>query len=61
VWEVAEILPTDGGFTLKWVATIPTADGPLRETGLDIVEVEDDKVVRNEVYFDPTRMRAARR
>ena len=61
VWEATEILPTDTGFVLKWTATIPTKEGPLRETGLDIVEVEAGKVVRNEVYFDPTRLRAARR
>ena len=52
VWKAKEIFPTSGGFTLKWEATIPRGDKVLTEVGLDIVEVKDGKITRNEVYFD---------
>ncbi len=56
VWEAVEILPTEGGFCLKWRAAIPVGGGTLREEGLDIVEVTDGKIVRNEVFFDRTAL-----
>jgi SnoaL-like domain len=48
-WEVVEIFPTAKGLTLKWRATV----GDRQGQGLDIVEVVDGRIVRNEVYFDP--------
>ena len=53
-WEVVEIFPTEKGFTLKWKATIPTNETSLTICGLDIVEMRDDLISRNEVYFDRT-------
>ena len=53
-WEALEIFPTTLGFTLKWKATIPVKDQILTEYGLDIVEIKDEKIIRNEVYFDRT-------
>ncbi len=58
-WKALEIFPTDGGFTLKWEAKIPTKNGIVSETGLDIVEMENGKIVRNEVYFDTKQLSAA--
>src|SRR6185312_6455801 len=50
-----EIFPTPKGFTLKWLAEIPSSDGFLKIEGLDIVEFnEQNKITRNEVYFDPS-------
>ena len=52
VWTADEILPFPQGFALKWQASIPVGETVVRETGLDIVEIRDDLIVRNEVYFD---------
>lgn len=51
-WEAVEIIPTEKGFTLKWKATIPVGDACVEETGLDIVEIENELITRNEVFFD---------
>jgi hypothetical protein len=51
-WEAIETFNTEKGFTLKWKATIPVKDTHLTIQGLDIVEMRDDKISRNEVYFD---------
>jgi hypothetical protein len=51
-WEAIEIFPTDAGFNAKWKATIPIGRETIIENGLDIVEVSNGKVTRNEVYFD---------
>ena len=52
VWTPEEVIPTAAGFTLKWRARIPAGGTVVEETGLDIVEVRDGKITRNEVYFD---------
>lgn len=51
-WEAVEIMETAKGFTLKWKATIPVGETIVTEYGLDIVELTDGKISRNEVYFD---------
>ncbi len=51
-WEALEIFNTDNGFTLKWRATIPVKDATVILQGLDIVEMRDHRISRNEVYFD---------
>lgn len=54
-WEAVEIIPTEGGFVLKWVARIPSGERLIAVTGLDIIEVSEDGLIkRNEVYFDRT-------
>ncbi|MBU4175216.1 MAG: nuclear transport factor 2 family protein [Actinobacteria bacterium] len=58
-WEAVEAFPTMRGFTLKWKATIPVGDDVITEYGLDIVEIEDGKITRNEVYFDRTSLMLA--
>ena len=53
VWKQKEIIPTEKGFILKWIATIPLQAKTCEEEGLDIVEIDSDfKITRNEVYFD---------
>jgi hypothetical protein len=47
-------MPTEKGFTLKWKATIPVKDKTITLFGLDIVELQHQKISRNEVYFDRT-------
>lgn len=55
-WEAVEIIPTEKGFTLKWKATIPVKDKIITEYGLDIVEIDNNKISRNEVYFDRSEL-----
>lgn len=52
VWEVEEIFPQPNGFILKWKAR---SEFEAKESflGLDIIDIENNKIVRNEVYFDP--------
>jgi len=52
IWSLVELMPTARGFTLKWEANIPVGTETVRVEGLDIVELADGKIVRNEVYFD---------
>jgi ketosteroid isomerase-like protein len=51
-WSAEEIIPTERGFVLKWKAVIPVRTKEIVEYGVDIVEVENGKITRNEVYFD---------
>jgi hypothetical protein len=53
-WTAIEIIATDKGFTLKWEASIPVSGSAIIELGLDIVELANGKISRNEVYFDRT-------
>jgi len=59
VWKTVELIPTPKGFTLKWKATIPVGDAIVEEHGLDIVEIDNDLITRNEVYFDRSNLMAA--
>jgi hypothetical protein len=52
VWTAKEVIPTAKGFVLKWIATIPVQSCSATIEGLDILELREDKIVRNEVYFD---------
>lgn len=54
IWEAEEIIPTEKGCTLKWKAHIPVGNQTIVLFGLDIVEIIEWKITRNEVYFDPT-------
>ncbi|MCC6272476.1 MAG: nuclear transport factor 2 family protein [Deltaproteobacteria bacterium] len=57
-WRRQALFPTESGFILKWVAQLPVGDTALRLEGMDLVELEGEKIRRNEVYFDPTPLRA---
>lgn len=59
IWEAVEVFPTVRGFVAKWKATIPVGDKVIIEYGMDIVEVENGKVKRNEVYFNTSRILSA--
>jgi hypothetical protein len=51
-WRPVEILPIAKGFCLKWRAEFLIGKQNLEVSGLDIVELENGKISRNEVYFD---------
>lgn len=52
VWQAEEIIPTEKGCTLKWKAQIPAGGKTIELFGLDIIEIHEGKITRNEVYFD---------
>ncbi len=52
-WTREELYPADKGFVLKWKAAIPVREREIVEYGMDIVEIADGVITRNEVYFDP--------
>ncbi len=56
-WECDELFPTEKGFTLKWRAHLP---GLAAFSGLDLVEIVDGKISRNEVYFDTAQLRVSK-
>jgi len=56
IWRMIEAYPTEKGFVLKWRATIPVNSEEITEYGMDIIELEGDKIIRNEVYFDRTEL-----
>ncbi len=58
-WTHEEVFPTEKGFILKWKARIPVGDATIVEYGMDIVEMRDGRIARNEVYFDSRELVAA--
>ena len=52
IWQMIEAYPTEKGFVLKWRASIPVNSEEITEYGMDIIEFEGNKIIRNEVYFD---------
>ncbi len=52
VWKTIKVFETSNGFTLKWYASIPVKGKTLELEGLDIVELKDGLIARNEVFFD---------
>jgi hypothetical protein len=58
-YEYVEIFPTEKGFTLKWKVSLPINSDTIVDFGLDIVEISNDKIIRNEVYFDTARLQKA--
>jgi hypothetical protein len=56
IWEADEIFLIEGGFVLRWRASIPAGRTVIRETGLDIVLVYNGLIIRNEVFFDRSRL-----
>jgi hypothetical protein len=58
-WQPIEVFPIKTGAIVKWECHIPLGPEVIHELGLDIVEIEGRKIVRNEVYFDRTRLLAS--
>lgn len=52
-WELVHLDQVSSPkFYLKWRASIPTTNTLVTEVGLDLIELKDGKIIRNEVYFD---------
>lgn len=58
-WRPIEVFPIKTGAIVKWECSIPVGPEVIHETGLDIVEIKSKRIIRNEVYFDRTRLLAA--
>lgn len=55
-WELVELFETERTFIIKWKANI-LIKGQVKEfIGLDIVEIKNQKIIRNEVYFDTLKL-----
>ncbi|MFW9817385.1 MAG: nuclear transport factor 2 family protein, partial [Candidatus Thorarchaeota archaeon] len=59
VWTPIEVFPIERGTVLKWECSIPVDQEVIEEVGLDIVEIQNGKIKRNEVYFDRAKLLAA--
>lgn len=57
-WKPIEVIPISSGAIVKWECEIPIQQEIIKEIGLDIVEIENKKITRNEVFFDRTRLLA---
>ena len=55
-YEHVEIFPTKNGFTLKWKVSLPFKNDTVVDFGVDIVEIANGKITRNEVYFDTVQL-----
>lgn len=53
IWKPIEIFPIESGFILKWEAKLNSTKSTDAIFGIDIVEIQDKKIIRNEVFFDP--------
>jgi len=60
-WEAIEVFPTELGFILEWKATIPVGADFITERGMDVVEMKNGRISRNEVYFDRSTLIEAHR
>jgi hypothetical protein len=61
IWRAINVFPIGPGFILKWEATIPVGRGAITEVGMDIVEVDQGRITRNEVFFDRSSLLEALR
>lgn len=53
VWTQLEAIPMQHGFLNKWQASIPVHGNVIECTGVCLVQLDDDGLIRrNEVYFD---------
>ncbi len=53
-WKTLELFPNETGACLKWQASIPVSNKVIIETGMDLLEIKNGLITRNEVYFDRT-------
>ena len=57
-WEIKEVIKSRNGCTVKTEATIPVSKRKsIKVPCLDIIELKGKKIVRNEVYFDRSKLK----
>ncbi len=57
VWTLVEYYGSENKYYLKWNCEIPVGSETFKTTGLDLVWIEDNKITRNEVYFDTSELK----
>lgn len=55
-WELIELFDQSSIITIKWKATFLINGEKVITYGMDIVELSGGKIIRNEVYFDRTKL-----
>jgi hypothetical protein len=61
VWTQTQATPMEGGFLNHWRAEIPVGAQMLECSGVCTVELRDDLIARNEVFFDRSELLEALR
>lgn len=56
-WEIKEIIPNKNGCTVKTEAIIPHKKKMVKVPCVDILEFKGTKIVRNEVFFDRSKLK----
>ena len=56
-WKYLEHAGNEGKYYLKWECHIPIGGEVFTTQGLDLVWLENDKIIRNEVYFDTYQLK----
>ncbi len=60
-WSLREAYPLAGGAAVLWRATIGVPGGPAATVdGMDLVLLRDERIARNDVYFDRAALMLAR-
>jgi hypothetical protein len=53
VWTQEDAIPMENGFVNKWKAVISLNGNTVDCYGICLVFIRDNKIYKNEVYFDP--------
>ncbi len=57
VWTQSSSTPLQDGFVNFWKAEIPTGNETVICHGVCLVQLRDELIYRNQVYFDPSELR----
>lgn len=52
LWKIEELYETPHGCVIRWSAKLPVGTTIVHAGGMDIVELDEGLITRNEVYFD---------
>lgn len=56
-WEITEVIPNKKGCIVKTEAVVPHKKKKVKVSCVDILEMKGKKIVRNEVYFDRSKLK----
>lgn len=58
VWRRIDLYKSNEFIFLKWVSQIPTNKEIIELKGLDLIQIKDELIIKNEVYFDTYKWRS---
>lgn len=58
-WRRRDLWPLEGGFVVQYVASVTVNGQRVTFPGMDLVLLDEGKIVRNDVFFDRTAWSAA--